>query len=605
MPRQEYYQDNTQDGKLKFPSCKRKFSFPFKKRKKGEREIKMLELRDYQKDCFVELEKHFIAKNKKVGLVVIPTGGGKTIVFNSFIHKYFKNSLIVAHRDELLSQSIDKYRLVSDEDEEVNIAILSGKAENGKNLFSSSGKNYTVASIQYLNLRTYELDGKNYDFVVIDEAHHAAADSYKSVIKKLIGTNKNIKILGVTATPFRSDKQDLKEIFGDIVYKIGYKELIAKGYLSPLKTYLVPLNVDLDKLKTCVITDGERDFTNKSISAAFNTPEINKTIVKRWQELACDKKTIFYLSSLEHCDYLKREFEKAGVAAETVKGAMDLNNRRNVLSDFKDGKIQIILNMNVLAEGFDDPAVECVSIVRPTKSLGLYTQIAGRGLRPYFSKTYCLLLDFTGISKRHNVMTAAELFGLDVKRKELRKGVTAGTIRNERGELQMKVLIGDENPEEFVYDGKAVIENAVKIKNDYVLSLGLSSSIILMRPSKNQDKYDIIKIEMFKDPGTKRNKFKKIEYLKKEINEEFAYDLLSAVFERNRDEFMSNYVLEAKKYPVTDRQKQLILKFKEEGYISESDADLKNLNKYTATVVIAYVFALLEAGLLKHRKSAA
>jgi hypothetical protein len=180
--------------------------------------------------------------------------------------------------------------------------------------------------------------------------------------------------------------------------------------------------------------------------------------------------------------------------------------------------------------------------------------------------------------------------------------VSVGAVRGERGELQMKVLIGDENPEEFIYDGKAVIDNTVRIKNDYVLSLGLSSSIILMRPGKTQDKYDIVKIEMFKDPATKRNSFKKIEYLKKDVNEEYGYDLLSAVFERNRDEFMSNYVLEAKKYPVTDRQKQLILKFKEEGYISKSDVDdLDNLNKYTATVVIGYVFALKEAGLLKRQ----
>ena len=285
-----------------------------------------------------------------------------------------------------------------------------------------------------------------------------------------------------------------------------------------------------------------------------------------------------------------------------IKGSMDLEDRRRILSDFKDGKIQVVLNMNVLTEGFDDPAVECVSIVRPTKSFGLYTQIAGRGLRPYFSKTYCLLLDFTGISTRHNIMTAADLFGFDVSKKEMEKDVSIGAIHNERGELQMKVLIGDDNPEEFIYNGKAVIDNAVKIKDDYVLSLGLSSSIILMRPSKKQDKFDIVKIEMFKDPTTKRNRFKKIEYLKKDVNEEFAFDLLSAVFERNRDEFMSNYVLEAKLYPVTDRQKQLILKFKDEGYIFEPDVDLNNLNKYTATVVIAYVFALLEAGLIKRKR---
>lgn len=560
--------------------------------------IDMIKLRDYQEDCIVEMENHFIENRKKAGLIVIPTGGGKTIVFNFFAHKYFISPLIIAHRDELLTQAIDKYKLVSNEDD-ANITILSGKnTADNKNLFG--GKNYTVASIQYLNLRTDKLNGKDYDIVIIDEAHHASANSYKSVIKRLIDTNKNIKILGVTATPFRSDKQNLKDIFGDLVYKIGYKELIAKGYLSPLKTYLVPLNIDLDKLKTCITADGEKDFTNKSISAAFNTPEINKAIVKKWQELAGNKKTIFYLSGLEHCEYLEREFEKAGIEAKTIKGEMDLEDRHGAVADFKTGKIRVLLNMNVLTEGFDDPAVECVSIVRPTKSLGLYTQIAGRGLRPYFNKPNCLLLDFTGVSKRHNAMTACDLFGFDVKRKELEKGVSVGAVRGERGELQMKILIGDENPEEFVYDGKAIIDNTVKIKNDYVLSLGLSSSIILMRPSK-QDKYDIVKIEMFKDPATKRNKFKKIEYLKKDINEEYGYDLLSAVFERNRDEFMSNYVLEAKKYPVTDRQKQLILKFKDERYISKGDVDLDNLNKYTATVVIAYVFSLKEAGLLKRR----
>lgn len=194
----------------------------------------MLELRDYQKDCFTELENYFINKDKKVGLIVIPTAGGKTVVFNSFIHKYFKNALIIAHRDELLSQAIDKYKLISDED--VNFVTLSasGTKKNCDNV-SVCDKNYTVASIQYLNLRTEEIDGSLYDFVVIDEAHHAAAKSYKSVIKKIIQTNKNVKILGVTATPFRTDKQNLKDLFSNLIYKIGYKELIAKGSLRRLK----------------------------------------------------------------------------------------------------------------------------------------------------------------------------------------------------------------------------------------------------------------------------------------------------------------------------------------------------------------------------------
>jgi superfamily II DNA or RNA helicase len=301
-------------------------------------------------------------------------------------------------------------------------------------------KSYTAASIQTLYRNLERVDGKKWDLVVCDETHHISAPTYQAVFSKLLSTNPDLKVLGVTATPFRSDRKNLKEFFDTLAYSIDILELIKLGYLVPVRGKLIPLPVDMSKLKTVKTETGERDYSLKSISKAFNRDDINKLIVDKWIEEAEGRKTIFYTSSLEHALALFAEFEKRGISSGYIDGRMNIERRREMLRAFKEGKIQVLTNMNVLTEGFDDPEVECIAIVRPTKSLNLYAQIVGRGLRIAPKKEDCLILDYTGISRKHTIIGLPELFGIDEE-----------TGRDYRKGKQIQVGAVEENGEKAYY----------------------------------------------------------------------------------------------------------------------------------------------------------
>ena len=160
---------------------------------------------------------------------------------------------------------------------------------------------------------------------------------------------------------------------------------------------------------------------------------------------------------------------------------MSLDKRRAVLKAFKEGKIRDLTNVNVLTEGFDDPEVECIALVRPTKSLVLYAQIVGRGLRIAPNKEDCLILDYTGVSRKHTVVGLCELFGLDEEvKKELKKGkqVSVGAVE-ENGERRVAVLVGDE-VKEFVFEGKEAGKYATKVGDSLLLSCGMNGKTLVM-----------------------------------------------------------------------------------------------------------------------------
>jgi len=526
-------------------------------------------LRKYQVDCLNSLQVYFDSHNR--GLVSLPTGAGKTIIFNSFILMNDYRALVIAHRDELLQQAIEKYLLIGGNEEDTGIIANSIWNEN----------RYTVASIQTLVRNLDKIDGSNYDIVVVDEAHHTMAPSYMKVLNRILEKNPKIKILGVTATPFRSDNQSLKSFYENLIYKIDYDELMVSGYLVPVKGYLVELPVEMDGyLKLAVNEDGERDFTDKSVSELFNKDELNDLIVRRWKELANSKKTIFYLSSLEHALSLKEKFVQYGVEAEYIDGQIPLERRREILRKFKNGDIKVITNMNVLTEGFDDPDVECISLVRPTKSLNLYTQIVGRGLRPSLDKTHCLVLDYTGITRQHEIMGISKLFKLEVDKETLKQGVSIGAIEYEIGgkkERALKVLVGDK-VEEFVFDGKEALNYVTKVNNAYVLSCGLNGKVVYMEEN-GFNKYDLYKFE--------KGKGKKL--IKASMPKDVAIVTLISAWKEEYDEFMRTFPRRAKTEAPTDRQIGIIKRYMEAGYLK--NIDLTRLDKLDATNIISYTFA--------------
>ena len=523
-------------------------------------------LRPYQKECLDAIDKGFYEKNLKSAIVSLPTGGGKTIIFSSYAFNKNLRTLVLAHRDELIEQALEKYVFLTEKKENTGV-IKSGIWEV---------KLFTAGSVQTMYQNLDKVDGKHFDLVITDEAHHYVASTFKAVIDKLLETNPNLKLLGVTATPFRSDDKNLQDIFEEMVYSIDIKELMRLGYLVPVKGKKVYLPVNLDTLK---ISYG--DFTSRSISEAFDEDEINKLIVQKWKEEAEDRKTIFFLSSVDHAQKLAYLFSKEGIPAQFVESKMSLKQRQEVIRNFREGKTKILTNMNILTEGFDDPSVECIAIVRPTKSLNLYTQIVGRGLRlsPETGKKDCLILDFTGISEKHNIVGLAHLFGLPVNKKEEREGISIGAVEDKQtGERKLKVLVG-EGTEEFTFEGVEAFEFITKIifngKEIYLLSCGKNSKTLMMEEIKG--KFNLYMLEK----GTKQ-------LLKDSIPSDMAGSVLINAWDRLKDDWIEDYIERALEEEATRKQKDYIDKLINKGLLTE----YPQLSKLHATNILSFLFSL-------------
>ena len=349
-----------------------------------------LDLRPYQKEALEKVIKSFNEKTHRQ-LLVLPTGAGKTCIFIAITQHYQKKTLILAHRDDLIIQNYDKFKKFWPK---ADIGIYKGKKHNIKHKVIIS----SVQTCSRLN-RLEELKKKGFDVLVIDETHHATSDSYQKIIKELgFFDNPEKLLIGVTATPNRSDKQSLKCIFQEITYSISLEELIKSKYLVPVMARRLLTNFKLKGVKTYM-----RDFAVSQLAQAVNTLERNNFIISKWKEHAFGRKTVAFCTNVQHCKDFADECNKHEIKAAAVWGDMNPKLRRKILDDFKKGKISVITSCSLLTEGFDEPSVTCIIMARPTKSQTLYIQMIGRGLRISDGKKDCLVLDFTD---RHNHLNA-------------------------------------------------------------------------------------------------------------------------------------------------------------------------------------------------------
>jgi superfamily II DNA or RNA helicase len=371
-----------------------------------DRPVSALRLRDYQRDA-AEAVWQAWARGCKAPLIVIATGGGKTIIaaelMSILFGVRFARSLFLAHRRELLDQTAEKVGIVSPH---TQVGIVQGARND-------LGRDITIASIQTLGHRSKKrlqalLDNGPYDLLVADEAHHSVSDQWEGVIAALREQNPEMLLLGMTATPARADGTALDSVFDEIVYEKNIFDLVDLGYLVPPKGFKVSLDLNLDSVK---VRDG--DYVQKQLSKLMNTPPINRAIVQAWCEYGLDRKTVIFGVDVAHCQRLTEEFRAAGYAADHVNGAMKVRERKDVLQRFRDGETKILTNVEVLTEGYDDPSIEAVLFARPTQSHSLYAQCVGRGLRLFPGKTECLVLDCVGNSDKHRIVQLATLTGFE------------------------------------------------------------------------------------------------------------------------------------------------------------------------------------------------
>lgn len=334
-----------------------------------------------------------VVQARKRGLrrmvVVLPTGAGKTVVFAHLATLARQPVLVIAHRDELVQQARDKIsRALGDP---AAVAV-----EQASQVAPASAK-VVVASIRSLHPERLQrvLALRQFGLVIYDECHHAAADDNRRVLQGLGAFDPSWPgtLLGVTATTARGDGRGLDDIFQEIVYHRTLPEMVDDGYLVPLRGYRIETGEDLRG-----IGQGDGDFIVEELAQAVDIEERNALVARSIQELARDRRTLAFCVTVAHAKNLTKSLNVLGMSAGHVNGEMPARQRAEVLAAFRADRYQVLTNVAVLTEGFDDPGVSCVAMARPTRSETLYAQCVGRGTRLFDGKQDCLVLDFVDLA---------------------------------------------------------------------------------------------------------------------------------------------------------------------------------------------------------------
>jgi ATP-dependent helicase IRC3 len=311
--------------------------------------------------------------------------------------------LVLAHRRELIEQAADKLRHWNPT---AKVTIEQGDQRADPNA------DIVVASVQSItrDKRRAKFDWNRIRLCVVDEAHHVCAESYQRVLADggFLNPENGKLLVGVTATPNRSDGLPLKDTLDEIVFNYPLRRAILDGWLCDISAFRIRTDTSLDAVRT---TAG--DFNAGELADTVNTPERNALIVSAWRDNARGRKTIAFTADVQHAKDLASAFRTNGIAAEPVWG--EDPERAEKLQRHRSGETQVITNCNLLTEGFDSPAVDCIVLARPTKSSLLLQQMAGRGTRLHEGKTECVLLDIVDNLKRGRLQTVPTLLGLPDK----------------------------------------------------------------------------------------------------------------------------------------------------------------------------------------------
>jgi DNA repair protein RadD len=326
------------------------------------------------------------------------TGAGKTICLSAVIKKFASEkanlkTLVIAHRDEITYQNQDKFSRVAPN---IATSFFNGDCKDwsGQTVFGM---------VQSLSRENALEEMPAFDLIVIDEAHHVTAETYRNVINRITELNKNVKIFGVTATPMRGDKNNIGVIFSNCADQISLPELIGSGHLVPPVTYRIDTGETSEKLEAISLRKGS-DYNDKEIADILDTVPLNTRVVEEWKAKAGTRKTVIFCSDIKHATNVTNAFKRSGVKAELVTSLMTSESRKQVLQDIETDKVQVLVNVAILTEGWDYPPISCVVLLRCSSYKSTMIQMIGRGLRlidasiyPNDTKTDCIVLDF-GIS---------------------------------------------------------------------------------------------------------------------------------------------------------------------------------------------------------------
>lgn len=390
-----------------------------------------MKLRDFQQDAANKIKARWQAGVNRL-LVKMATGLGKTPLFSDLPNQLDLHGrlLVIDHREELTNQALDKLQ-------KWNPGRTVG-VEMGER--RSNGEQIVVAGVATIGRkgspRLTQFNPDDFDIIVVDEAHHATAQSYRTIFKHFrVFEDKERLLLGVTATPNRADGTGLGEIFQEIVDDKDILFGINAGWLADVRGVRIKTGTSLNAVHNVA-----GDFNQGELGSTVNTPARNALVVKAWKEHGAARQTVMFTVDVQHAKDLATAFRTHGIAAEAVWGGDP--DRAEKMKYHQSGATKVICNCQILTEGYDDWRVSCIGMAKPTQSEGLFTQCIGRGTRipsnienlliarklgQRIDKEDCIVLDYVDVTSKHSLVTLPTLFGLgpnaDLKGKAISKVV--------------------------------------------------------------------------------------------------------------------------------------------------------------------------------------
>ena len=342
------------------------------------------QLRDYQQvacDKVVEC-----LKVEDTCLLVAPTGAGKTVMMASICKALdFKRVLVLQHRAELLNQNTAEFKNIIGGHVYYSEISANKKTYYGNIIFGMVQTLCRPKNLKLLN---------QVDLIIVDEAHHIKSNSYSKILNHFPES----KILGVTATPERSDKKGLDTVFKNIVDEITTSFLIESGYLVKPRCFAIS-KMDLKKVNKIA---GE--YNMRQVEKQLNVTLVNDSIFDNWNKLAGNRKTVVFASTIDHAKAVYEVFKSKGIKCAILDKNLSSQDRANILNDLKHNRIQVIFNVFILTEGFDDPSIDCVVLLRPCSHKSTMVQMIGRCLRLFLGKIDAIVLDFGESVKTHGLI---------------------------------------------------------------------------------------------------------------------------------------------------------------------------------------------------------
>ena len=343
-----------------------------------------MNLRPYQQQAFDSITSGWAECQRQ--LAVIATGGGKTILFSHLAAAEPGRTLILAHRAELIQQAVAKLHAATG---------IFASVEMGDSR-AIPGHGVVVASVQSMRARLAKYDPAAFDLVIADEAHHALASEWQSVLRHFASA----RVLGVTATPSRSDKKALGSYFQRLACEVTLLDLIRDGFLSPIRALKLPVEVDVSTLRT-----RRGDLAAGDVGCALS-PRL-AAVADAVADEIWSRKTLVFLPLCETSEAFAAALRARGIDARHVAG--DSPDRAELLAWFSTPGPKALCNAMLLTEGYDEPSVDCLVMLRATQSGALYSQMVGRGTRLYPDKEFCLILDPLWITGDHRLCKPADI----------------------------------------------------------------------------------------------------------------------------------------------------------------------------------------------------